>query len=201
MSRDRTEELLIRCVEYIDEMLGCSGDTYDVMTNVIGFTESELDSFVHGETDPTDDNMVFCEDVTGVLGQMFACDMSGLPEDAVRHLQDAYQICAMNGFRLTNEQYNVLNKIAAQTKMDCWFYIHTRKDGSDVIRDLENSRYISLKSGVAQLNEGIVADLVDLTPEEWNAYDALLERLGIANNIDEIYQGNANGIVTSEPKK
>ena len=40
------------------------------------------------------DDMVFCEDVTGVLGQMFALDMSGLPEEAVKHLQDAYQICA-----------------------------------------------------------------------------------------------------------
>lgn len=57
MSRDRTEELLIRCVEYIGETVGNSVDAYDVMTNVIGFTETELDSFVYGETDPTDDNM------------------------------------------------------------------------------------------------------------------------------------------------
>lgn len=37
---------------------------------------------------------VFCEDVTGVLGQMFAGDTSGLPKEALAHLQEAYIICA-----------------------------------------------------------------------------------------------------------
>ena len=37
---------------------------------------------------------VFCEDVTGVLGQMLAGDTSELPEEALRYLQKAYEVCA-----------------------------------------------------------------------------------------------------------
>lgn len=91
----RAEYLLYRCAKYIDETGGGLIDPYDVLTNVIGFTETELDTLVYGDTDPEAYvGMVSCEDVTGILGQMFAYDTSGLPEDAVRHLQDAYQICA-----------------------------------------------------------------------------------------------------------
>ena len=96
--------------------------------------------------------------------------------------------------RLTDNQYNVLNKIASQTKMDCWFYIHTKKNGADVIKDLENNKFLPLRAGIAQLNDGIVPDLIDLTDEEWNTYFALLEELKITNEIEKKYAGNGNGV-------
>ncbi len=37
---------------------------------------------------------VYCDDVTGIIGQMFASDVSALPQDAVMHLQEAYLACA-----------------------------------------------------------------------------------------------------------
>ena len=80
---------------------------------------------------------------------------------------------------LTQEQYNVLNKIARKTGMDCWFCIHQKRSGEDVIKDLENNKYVSLRSGVSQLNEGIVPELLDLSKNEWNVYNNILKELSI----------------------
>lgn len=56
MSNQRMSELLVSCIEYIIEMLGDREDSYDVLTNAVGFTETELDTLVWGITDPTDDD-------------------------------------------------------------------------------------------------------------------------------------------------
>ena len=78
---------------------------------------------------------------------------------------------------LTTIEYNTLNKIAAQTKMDCWFFIKQNKRGQDYVFDLENRKVIGIRRAVAELAEGIV-DLneLDLTPEEKSAFLALLEK-------------------------
>ena len=48
---------------------------------------------------------------------------------------------------LTNAEYEVLNKIAKKTKMDCWFYIKQNNKGQDYVFDLEYRKRLSLKYG------------------------------------------------------
>lgn len=80
---------------------------------------------------------------------------------------------------LTNAEYNVLNDISDQTKMDCWFCLETDSAGNDYVFDIENSDILTLYEGISQLNEGIVLDLLDLTAEEIAVYNNLLKELGI----------------------
>jgi len=57
--------------------------------------------------------------------------------------------------KLTTEEYNLLNKISSDSKMDCWFSLKQNKDGDDIVYDLENSKRVSIRSGVRDLLEGI----------------------------------------------
>lgn len=56
--------------------------------------------------------------------------------------------------RLSEDEANLLMKIAALTKMDCWFSIRSNKQGLDYVYDLESRRRMSLRSGVRLLLEG-----------------------------------------------
>lgn len=56
---------------------------------------------------------------------------------------------------LNSEEYDLLTKIAEKSKMDCWFLIKQTKKGEDYVYDLENSKKISLRTGIRQLMEGI----------------------------------------------
>lgn len=56
---------------------------------------------------------------------------------------------------LTNTEYELLDRIAKQSKMDCWFCIKQTKMGEDYIYDLENRKRMSLRKGITQLMEGI----------------------------------------------
>ena len=86
--------------------------------------------------------------------------------------------------RLTNEEYNVLNKISSKTKMDCWFCIKTDKYGADIIYDLEEDKTLSLYRGILLLCEGL--DHIDiykncfLTKEEDEVFKNLVKKL---NNV------------------
>ena len=79
---------------------------------------------------------------------------------------------------LTNAEYNVLNKIASQTKMDCWFWL-TEYKNSDCVIDLEEGMVLTLRHGVSMLNDGIVPELLNLTAEEIDTYTNLLKELEI----------------------
>ena len=57
--------------------------------------------------------------------------------------------------KLTNEEYNLLQKISSNSKMDCWFDLRQTKVGEDIVYDLENNKRMSLKQGISQLLEGI----------------------------------------------
>lgn len=82
--------------------------------------------------------------------------------------------------KLTVSEYNVLNKIADKTKMDCWFWLFQDKNGDDKVKDLEQGKVLSLKRGVSQLNEGIVSyDLCGMNAEEIVEYEFLLRKLNI----------------------
>lgn len=56
---------------------------------------------------------------------------------------------------LNSEEYDLLTKIAEKSKMDCWFLIKQTKKGEDYVYDLENSKKISLRTGIRLLMEGI----------------------------------------------
>ena len=56
---------------------------------------------------------------------------------------------------LTAAQYNVLNKIARRTKMDCWFLLRQDKKGNDYVFDIEECASIELRDGVIGLLEGL----------------------------------------------
>jgi hypothetical protein len=55
---------------------------------------------------------------------------------------------------LSDEEYNVLNKVARKTKMDCWFSIK-QIDGQDYIDDLEAGVCLDLKEGIGDLVDGL----------------------------------------------
>jgi len=107
---------------------------------------------------------------------------------------------------LSDAEYNVLNRIASQTKMDCWFSLGITKYGSDCVIDLEENTDLTLRHGISMLNEGIIPELLNLTDREIEVYTNLLQELDIDENpfeeylkmIEEIYAGNANGICTEE---
>ena len=82
--------------------------------------------------------------------------------------------------KLTVSEYNILNKIADKTKMDCWFWLFQDKAGDDKVKDLEEGKVLSLKKGVSQLDEGIVSyDLCGMNVEEIVEYENLLRKLNI----------------------
>ena len=55
---------------------------------------------------------------------------------------------------LTDHQYNMLNRIARRTKMDCWFDIRQKKDGTDYVYNLEEGNRWCLRTGIGILMEG-----------------------------------------------
>jgi len=55
---------------------------------------------------------------------------------------------------LVSDEYDLLCKIARKTGMDCWFSI-VCKNGKDYVRDLEEQKTISLRTGVKDLIEGM----------------------------------------------
>lgn len=84
---------------------------------------------------------------------------------------------------LTNEEYNVLNKIAYKTKIDCWFCIKQDNKGTDYVYDLEENKRICLKTGVSQLIEGVDCienyNACELSNNETYILKELLKKLNI----------------------
>lgn len=81
---------------------------------------------------------------------------------------------------LSTEEYNVLCKIARNTKMDCWFMIEQGKNGHDFVRDIEEGKRLTLQEGVRELQEGMTtyADC-DLSEQEVKVFETLLIKLAI----------------------
>lgn len=86
--------------------------------------------------------------------------------------------------RLTDEEYNVLQKISSKTHMDEWFWLEESADGRDYIRNLDDETEMTLFDGVFDLTEGIVSyELCDLTDEEISTFEELLTKLQIEADI------------------
>lgn len=80
--------------------------------------------------------------------------------------------------KLTNEEANVLNKIATKSGMDCWFFIREKSKFKDVIYDCEEDKELSLFDGIGMLDSGITElDDYGLTAEEKVIYYRLSSRL------------------------
>jgi len=59
----------------------------------------EYDGFTDEDDDDGDDfggfdDTLYVEDVTGIIGEWLDSDCSGIPDEALLHLQSAYEICA-----------------------------------------------------------------------------------------------------------
>lgn len=82
---------------------------------------------------------------------------------------------------LTDAEYNVLNKIADRTGMDCWFLIKQDKHGIDYVWDCEEYKRMCLRTGVGMLAEGIYDqenyDNCGLTEDESITFCKLLSKL------------------------
>ena len=82
---------------------------------------------------------------------------------------------------LKDKEYRVLNKIAHNTKMDCWFSIKAgKRDGCsyDYVFDIENHKRMSLKRGIKELIEGVTEeDILELTEDEKFVLVGLLNNL------------------------
>ena len=74
--------------------------------------------------------------------------------------------------RLLQKEFDLLAKIANETKMSCWFSLRIGKDGKIYVYDLEERKRISLRNGVKILLEGI-ADTGFLTIEEKEVLEIL----------------------------
>lgn len=80
---------------------------------------------------------------------------------------------------LSEEQFNLLDKIATNSGMDCWFcikqHVRGKHAGEDYIYDLENNKPISLRKGVNELIEGMSDyDVNSLSSEEINTLETIL---------------------------
>ena len=80
--------------------------------------------------------------------------------------------------KLSNEEFNVLNKISSKSKMDCWFYLKQDKDGNDYVYDLEQSKELSLTDGILMLDNNITSiDDYELSEDEKCIYISLIYKI------------------------
>lgn len=77
--------------------------------------------------------------------------------------------------KLEKEQWEVLNKIASKSKMDCWFSLEEIDENNDGVFDIENNEHLSLWEGIGMLDLGITS-LTDygLTVQEIETYYRLI---------------------------
>lgn len=85
---------------------------------------------------------------------------------------------------LDDDEFDVLDKIAVKSGMDCWFLVqgHKEKDGteSDWVYDFENCRLVTLRYGVDVLHQGMTF-YVDYDMTEWEiaTFERLLAKLDL----------------------
>ena len=114
-------------------------------------------------------------DEDGTVNVMFAT------EDIYANGEDDETPLGEDNYRLTDDEYNVLNLLSALSKMDCWFCLTMDENETyDYVEDLENDETMTLRAGVAQLNEGLIEEnLAQLSDKGRKTYKKLLIKLGI----------------------
>ena len=80
-------------------------------------------------------------------------------------------------FRLSNEEKDVLIKLAKKTGMDCWFSMRYGKT-EDYVLDIENKKRLTMKAALKQLVDGLTdVDLQCLNYQETLTFIQLLAGL------------------------
>ena len=87
--------------------------------------------------------------------------------------------------KLTNEEFNVVEKISRRSKADCWFELTTDDDDEDVVVDMEEDKIMSLEEGLLLLDSGLT-ELSDynLTADEEQCYKNLIKKMLVIQQLD-----------------
>lgn len=93
--------------------------------------------------------------------------------------------------QLTDDEREVVNKIARNTRMDCWFCLdYDQYEDIDFVLDTENEASYDLREGLEQLMEAIdcIENLENcfLDLREFLVLEKLMLRLGLCNLYDRI---------------
>ena len=56
---------------------------------------------------------------------------------------------------MTDDEFNVLNKVIDRTGMDCWAFLKQDCHGVDYVYDMEERKRICLRTGVGMIAEGL----------------------------------------------
>ena len=93
--------------------------------------------------------------------------------------------------QLTDDECEVVNKIARNTRMECWFCLdHDPYEDIDFVLDTENETSYDLRDGIEQLMEGVdcIENLENcfLDLKEFLVLEKLMLRLGLCNLYDRI---------------
>lgn len=80
--------------------------------------------------------------------------------------------------RLTNEEFNVVNKVSEKSKADCWFELANDEYGNDIVLDLEEDKILSLEDGLLMLDSCLTdLDNYNLSDKEILCYKSLIIKM------------------------
>lgn len=83
---------------------------------------------------------------------------------------------------LSDKEFNVVNKIARNTGMDCWFSFKENSDEETVVYDMENEQEVGLAEGIEWLKQGIPDyEKCGLSKEEIDVFESILKKLQLEN--------------------
>ena len=141
-------------------------------------TESEEIRFTVKLSNTDEVSMIYdgvTVDEDGTVNVMFASP------DIYANGEDEGVPLGEDNYLLTDDEYNVLNLLSSISKMDCWFCLDMDDEETyDYVQDLESDEDLTLRAGVAQLNEGLIEEnLARLSDKERKTYKELLIKLDI----------------------
>lgn len=123
------------------------------------------------------------EDVQEHLIGLFECSCCGeyVKDDCIEYIW-FQQVEDTHLTKLSDQEWDVLDKIATKSKMDCWFCLQEAENGNHYVEDLEENKKLSLAEGICQLDSGFTSpEDYDLTKEEFECYQALVRK--VANEV------------------
>ena len=82
---------------------------------------------------------------------------------------------------LTDNEFNVLNKVLDATGMDCWALLKQDCHGVDYIYDMEERKRMCLKTGV-----GLIAEGIDCQDNLDNCYLEYNEKTTLKNLFEKL---------------
>ena len=127
-------------------------------------------------------------EVWGLLNDYFNRDAEFDHKAALDWLIDqgaSYKALLLMGYKssdinvLTDDQLDVLFKLALKTKMDCWFRINA--DTREIINFKDNMKVLDTKEALDMFNDGVKAypldyEYYELTEKEQKVYQTLIAK-------------------------